>query len=82
MPAHMVKTVITLAVVSLVVGLLMGVFGIDPEDIYRTVSSRIGAAVTSLTQAIGWAWGYIVLGAVIVVPIWLVVKLLGWWRRT
>lgn len=82
MPARIVKTVVTLAVVSLVVGLLMGIFGIDPEDIYRTISGRIGDAATGLTQAIGWAWGYIVLGAVVVVPIWLIVKLLGWWRRS
>ncbi|MCP5363616.1 MAG: integrase [Hyphomicrobiales bacterium] len=82
MPAPIVKTIVTLAVVSLVVGLLMGVFGIDPEDIYHVVSARIGDAFTGLTQAIGWAWGYIVLGAVVVVPVWLIIKLLGRWRRS
>jgi len=68
--------VVRLLVVSFVVGLFLTMFGFDPEDIYI----RFIAAVRHIVE-FGWTdlrhFGRIVLtGAMLVVPIWFVLRLM------
>ena len=68
--------VVRLLVVSFVVGLFLTMFGFDPEDIYF----RFVAAVRHIVE-FGWTdlrhIGRILLtGAMLVVPIWFVLRLM------
>lgn len=81
MPARLLPTIIKLAVICLVVGLLLTFFDITPKDLltnfWRTVRNiwQVGA------DAAEWAWKYVALGAVVVLPIWLLTVILKRIRR-
>jgi hypothetical protein len=67
---------VRLLVVSFVVGLFLTMFGFDPEDIYF----RFVAAIRHIVE-FGWTdlrhFGRILLtGAMLVVPIWFVLRLM------
>ncbi len=78
MNRRVVGIVLKLAVVSLIVGLLMAQFGLKPGEVFVHAGDIAREAVSRAGDALRWAWGYILAGAVIVVPVWLVVYL---WRR-
>ncbi len=76
------STALKIAIACLIVGLILSAFGIDPWQLYGRFGDIAGDAAEAVTVFIGWAWRYIVIGAVIVVPLWLVIFLLrGGWRR-
>jgi|ADGO01.1.fsa_nt_gi uncharacterized membrane protein len=81
MPARLLPTVVKLLVLCLVVGLLLTFFDITPKDLltnfWRTVRNIWQIAVDTAE----WAWKYIALGAVVVLPIWLLAFLLKRFRR-
>jgi hypothetical protein len=65
-----------LILLSILVGVLLSVFGLDPWNIVYSVR-RLAEAVWELGfDAIDWVWRYFLLGAVIVVPIWLIARLI------
>jgi hypothetical protein len=68
---RVLSTVIKIAVLSLIVGLLMSVFGVRPLEVLSATGSALRDLVDWLKWGVGWAWKYIVLGAAIVVPLWL-----------
>lgn len=75
-------TALKVAIACLIVGLILSAFGIDPWSLYGWVSDVADDAVAAVGGFIGWAWRYVVIGAVIVVPLWLLIFLLrGGWRR-
>lgn len=77
-----ISTVLKVAIVCLIVGLILSAFGVDPWQVYGRVGALADDALAGAAGFISWAWGYIVIGAVIVVPIWLALFLLrGGWRR-
>lgn len=71
-----VSTVFKLAVVCLLVGLVLSFFDIDPVGLLRSFPDAIQSVFRAAVDAIRWAVPYILVGAVIVVPIWLVLFLL------
>lgn len=72
-----VGTVLKLAAASLVVGWLLSVFGVTPADLMAKFSA-LGLGVWDTARDIlGWAGGYMLVGALVVLPIWLVVYLWG-----
>ncbi|HSO41926.1 MAG TPA: DUF6460 domain-containing protein [Rhodospirillales bacterium] len=75
-------TALKVAIACLIVGLVLSAFGIDPWSLYGRVGDIADNAVAAVGGFIGWAWRYVVIGAVIVVPLWLLIFLLrGGWRR-
>lgn len=79
---RIVATTIKVAIACLVVGLLLSAFGIDPWSLYDRIGAIAGGSVDAAGRFLGWSWRYIAIGAVIVVPLWLVIFLLrGGWRR-
>ena len=52
------------------------VIGLDPFNILRSVTDLIRYIWDMGFDAIEWLWRYFLLGAVIVVPIWLIVRLM------
>jgi hypothetical protein len=70
MPQITVGTVVKLIILSLIVDLLRNVFG------------NIDSIVQWSVNAFGSAASYILLGAVIVVPIWAILFLLRWMKQS
>ena len=74
-PGTVLKTVLKLAVVSLAIGFALDLLGITPEDIFANFGDTILAIFRKAEDLVEWSAGYIVTGALIVVPIWLIVRL-------
>ena len=75
MPKGAVGTIIKLLIASLLVGLVMHWFGITPRNLIHNFGDSVVRIFGTLTSFIDWAVDYILVGAVIVVPIWLIVFL-------
>lgn len=73
-----VGTVLKLAVLSLIAGLAMAQFGVRPGEVFVNAGAIASDVADRALAGLGWAWRYILAGAVIVVPVWLVVRL---WSR-
>lgn len=70
-----VPTLFKLAILSFVVGLVFAIFGIDPVDLWKEFGSTIERAWTLVFDAIIWGWKYAVLGAIVVLPVWILYRL-------
>jgi hypothetical protein len=72
-----VATLIRLVVLSIAVGVVFSVLGITPN----TLVARLGGILRRLLDvgidSFGWALNYFLLGAVVVFPIWFLVRLLS-----
>jgi hypothetical protein len=69
--------VLRLVVISIVVGIVMSALGINPQNLIhhlRVLIQRISSLGLGIFES---ALGYFLIGAVVVVPIWLVSRLLG-----
>ena len=61
--------------VSILVGVVLSVLGLDPFDIVRSIERLIRSIWDMGFDALRWLWRYFLLGAVIVIPIWLVMRI-------
>ena len=67
---------VRLAILSIVVGVLLSIFGITPHNFFMSLD-RFARYVYDLGfGAFEWLIEYLVLGAMVVLPIWLIVRLL------
>jgi hypothetical protein len=73
-----VGTVIKLALASLLVGWLLSVLGVTPADLMAKFSGLATGLWAGSRDFLGWAGGYMLLGALVVLPVWLAVYL---WAR-
>lgn len=69
--------VIRLVVISIVVGIVMSALGLTPGELFRRIDFLL-----QRIYDMGFRWvesllGYFLIGAVIVVPVWLIARLLG-----
>ncbi len=75
------RTVIQLIIASIIVGAIFSFLGLGPQEFWRGIFD----GVKDLLSAIGESFGeialnlatYLVIGAAVVVPIWLVARLLS-----
>ena len=65
-----------LVLLSILVGVILKVLGLDPFNILRSIEDLIRLVWNMGFDAVIWLWRYFLLGAVIVVPIWLIVRLM------
>jgi hypothetical protein len=72
---------VRLAILSIVVGVLLAALGVDPWNIWRSLESLARRIMSMGFDAIEWVWRYFLLGAVIVIPIWVIVRILRVGRR-
>jgi hypothetical protein len=68
--------VVRLVLLSIVIGVLLSALGLDPWNILQSVERLIRRILDLGWDAVAWLWRYFLLGAVLVVPIWLIVRLL------
>ena len=66
-----------LILVSILVGVILSVLGLDPFDIVRSIDRLIRSIWNMGFDALVWLWRYLLLGAVIVLPIWLILRLIN-----
>lgn len=64
-----------LVLLSILVGVILKVLGLDPLNIFRSIQDLIRAVWDMGFDAFVWLWRYFLLGAVIVIPVWLLVRL-------
>ena len=67
--------VLRLVILSLVVGVILSVLGISPYDIFQGFRDLVIRIYDMGFEAIDLIWRYILIGAVIVVPIWLILRM-------
>lgn len=66
-----------LVLLSILIGVVLSAFGLDPFNIVESVLRIIRRIWEMGFDAIAWVWRYFLLGAVIVVPIWLIMRLVN-----
>ncbi|MBI4275872.1 MAG: hypothetical protein HY659_14345 [Rhizobiales bacterium] len=66
-----------LILLSILVGVILSAIGLDPFNIWRSIERLVLAVWDMGFDAVRWLWGYFLLGAVIVIPIWLIVRLVN-----
>jgi hypothetical protein len=64
-----------LALLSIVVGVILSAIGLDPWNILRSIEKLISDVWDMGFDAVRWLWRYFLLGAALVLPIWLLVRL-------
>jgi hypothetical protein len=66
---------VRLILLSIVIGVLLSALGFDPWNIIQSIDRLIRRIYNLGFEAVEWLWRYLLLGAVLVVPIWLIVRL-------
>ena len=64
-----------LVLLSIVVGVVLSAVGLDPWNILHSIERLIQSVWEMGFDAVRWLWRYFLLGAALVVPIWLLVRL-------
>jgi Family of unknown function (DUF6460) len=72
LPTSTLGTVIRLVLLSIAVGIVLSALNIRPRDLFFHLQRFVDFIYSLGFGAIEWAVQYFLLGAVIVVPIWLV----------
>lgn len=81
MPTITFRSVLHVLLASLIVGMVMAWFNVQPRDILAWITGNVDEVFANLQAWIGWGIKYVLLGAVIVVPIWLLGFLVQYLRR-
>ncbi len=68
--------VFRLALLCVLVGVILKVLGLDPLNIIKSIEELVRYVWNMGFDAVVWLWRYFLLGAVIVIPIWLIVRLI------
>lgn len=66
------STIIKIVVASLVVGMMLTLFDIQPQDLMRNLGDTVVDIFNIVVDLVEWSVQYILIGAVVVVPIWLI----------
>ena len=69
------RTLVKVAVASLVVGTILAHFGITAEQLMHKIGLSADRIEDYARQAFAWAWPNVLLGSLVIVPIWFLVYL-------
>jgi hypothetical protein len=70
-----VRTLVKITIASLVVGVILGHFGVTPEQLIRQSGYTEERLIDLARQGITWALPNLLLGSLIIVPVWLLIYL-------
>ena len=70
------RVVVQLIVVSFIVGVILSALGVSPFDIVNGLQRLARRIYEMGFDSVEWIVRYFLLGAVVVVPIWLILRLL------
>jgi hypothetical protein len=65
---------VRLILVSILVGVVLSALGLDPFDIWHSIERLLRSIWDMGFDAVRWLWRYFLLGAIIVIPIWLIMR--------
>ncbi len=65
-----------LVLLSILIGVVLSALGLDPWNIVQSLRRLFVNIWDMGFDAVRWLWQYFLLGAVIVIPIWLILRLL------
>jgi hypothetical protein len=66
-----------LILLSILVGVVLAAVGFDPWNILRSIELLFRRIWDLGFDAVNWLWRYFLLGAVIVIPLWLLMRVFG-----
>jgi|SRR6516164_5369847 hypothetical protein len=69
------SVIFRLVLLSILVGVILEALGLDPWNILETLRTLVLRIWDMGFDAVRWLWRYLLLGAAIVLPIWLIVRL-------
>lgn len=67
--------ILRLAIISIVVGVVLHALGLDPLNLIESVRALVRYISERGLDALEWLLRYLLIGAIVVVPIWLIVRL-------
>ena len=70
-----------LILLSILVGVVLAAIGFDPWNILESIRLLFRRIWNLGFDAVNWLWRYFLLGAVVVIPVWLLMRLFGTPRR-
>jgi len=65
---------VRLALLCVLVGIILSALGFDPGNILGSIERMFRAVWDMGFDAVRWLWRYFLLGAIVVIPIWLIVR--------
>lgn len=68
--------VVRLVILSIIVGVVLSAFGITPHNFFRALDDFARSVYDLGWGAVRWLLDYLVLGAMLVLPVWLLIRLL------
>ena len=63
-----------LILLSILIGVVLSALGLDPLNIFSSLQRLLRDVWNMGFDAVRWLWQYFLLGAVIVIPIWLILR--------
>jgi hypothetical protein len=70
------RTFVRLVLLSIVVGIIFSVLGITPFNLIERIEQLVRRILDLGFDAVRSAFGYFLLGAVVVIPVWFILRLL------
>mgnify|MGYP000265229525 CR=1 FL=1 len=78
---NLLGLILRLAVLSIVVGIVLSALGITPMNFFYHINVLARRIYDMGFGAVEWVLQYLLLGAMVVVPVWIIARLLGLGRR-
>jgi ABC-type uncharacterized transport system permease subunit len=75
MVLRLISTVVKIVLASLIVGVILAYLDISPEAVLKDVGLTPGDIISYLDRSMRWAVPHIIIGAIVTVPVWLVIYL-------
>ena len=72
--------VVKLLVISLIVGMMLAFFDMKPEELLASLGDTVKSIFQVLVSFIEWMVPYVLLGAVVVIPIWVIMLVWRYFR--
>ena len=69
------SVIFRLVLLSILIGVILEVLGLDPWNVTDSLRSLLLRIWDMGFDAVRWLWRYLLLGAALVVPIWLIMRL-------
>ena len=72
---------VRLALMSIAVGIVLSALGIDLRNFFDRINTLLRHLYDLGFRAFDWVFEYMLLGALVVVPIWLIARMAGAFKR-
>ena len=72
MLSHLTRTVVKVLIASLIVGTILAHFGIRTDELFKSAGMSPERIEDLARQGLAWALPNLLLGAMVIVPVWFV----------